>query len=293
MGEDEGEVPSVSQHITAGGDVFAAGRDINFHGDPPYESYIRNIRATALDVGYDVFWAGSTEYRICALNGDIEAVKAAKFIARRSSDEHGVHLPECTELLSSLNRDTASAILRLDDKLAGKILVAMGDGLGKFLSEVSTRSVPDAGYFLYLAATHGEFRYSVRALFAADLATEWRNAWINELEPDHAAFLLCVVGAPWPGRLLPVASPLRAAQITLSSNGSGRWLYLTGEQGRSAVLAEAARENPTSLADRILENPYPKAKKLISVLSRGNWIGVSLSLGLASGGSACVYLRGR
>jgi hypothetical protein len=100
------------------------------------------------------------------------------------------------------------------------------------------------------------------------LATEWRNAWINELEPDHAAFLLCVVGAPWPGRLLPVASPLRAAQITLSSNGSGRWLYLTGEQGRSAVLAEAARENPTSLADRILENPYPKAKKLISVLSR-------------------------
>jgi hypothetical protein len=268
MTEDEGEIPSVTQRIEGARDVFAAARDIHYHGDSSYEDFIKQIEATSPDEGYKVFWSGLREYRIRALNGGIAPSGAAEFIARRASEEDGVHLQECVDLLYSVNRDTARKILRLGEKLARRILVGMGDGLGVFLSGVSDQSVSDAASFLYLVASDDQFRDSVRALFAADSAAKWREAWINQLEPDRAAFLLSVVGVPWPRELLPAVPPLRAAQITLSEHGSGRWLSLLSEPGRSAVLAEGARHNPVGLAHRLLENRYPEAKKLVSVVSR-------------------------
>jgi hypothetical protein len=234
-----------------------------------YADFIADFNAHASAGQYGIFWSGEDKHRKRSLNGDIEPAEAKEIIARRIQDGDSTHAQECADLLHSINRGRAMAILRLvDEDQARQVLVCMADGLDEFLADVSVLSASEAACLLYVAATDSQFRDTARKVFTSDAAARWRQTWINELDPSHAAFIFDLVGDPWPSELLDKMPVHQAALAIVSDKGNGQWLTVLKDQHRSDVLAEAARQDPDNLAVRLTQIPYAQASELVSVLSR-------------------------
>ena len=107
---------------------------------PTYADFIADFNASAPAGRYDLFWSAEDKHRKRSLNGNVEPAEAKRIITRRILDGDGIHVQECADLLHSVNRDRARAILKLmDEDPTRAILVGMADGLGdSWLMSAST-----------------------------------------------------------------------------------------------------------------------------------------------------------